>query len=255
MKRKYSIHMMSKIFGIPKSTLRYWESERLIRMNRNDENNYREYSISTMFEIIDIITYRMMNIPIKEIRSITSGTQENMRTLLEQKGEEIEVQIAQLMRTQEIIKRKQRHFEEYDKLLKEPYKKGMPKPRRLVPFIFEEKAYWEHCQDDCANFAVYMDGKTLEPCYALVAEEEITATQVLWEKEKSESTFVECILKVSFDDIRDNNIKEHLTYLHHQGMETGCIIAQLLFTANEEKCYDYYCAWIEIFPTNNYIEK
>ncbi|HAX53481.1 MAG TPA: MerR family transcriptional regulator, partial [Lachnospiraceae bacterium] len=39
MRERYNIGEISEIFQIPKPTLRYWESENLIQLNRNEEND------------------------------------------------------------------------------------------------------------------------------------------------------------------------------------------------------------------------
>ncbi|WP_138269529.1 MerR family transcriptional regulator, partial [Anaerofustis stercorihominis] len=66
MENKYNIGLISKILNIPRSTLRYWESEGLINLKRNKENDYREFDVSSIFEILDIALYRKLNISIKE---------------------------------------------------------------------------------------------------------------------------------------------------------------------------------------------
>jgi predicted transcriptional regulator len=47
MRNSFCIGEISDLLGIPKSTLRYWESEGLIDRQR-DDNNYRKYYPSSM---------------------------------------------------------------------------------------------------------------------------------------------------------------------------------------------------------------
>ncbi|MCU7378591.1 MerR family transcriptional regulator [Clostridiales Family XIII bacterium ASD5510] len=56
-----SIEQVSRIFNIPKSTLRYWEDKGLLHPIRNKENGYREYSRYAITEIEDLLTYKTMH--------------------------------------------------------------------------------------------------------------------------------------------------------------------------------------------------
>ena len=49
-----NISTVSETFGIPASTLRYWESMGLITLGRRD-NNYREYSYSSLLLATSVI--------------------------------------------------------------------------------------------------------------------------------------------------------------------------------------------------------
>ena len=59
-----NISTVSETFGIPASTLRYWESMGLITLGRRD-NNYREYSYSSLLNLSDICYLRNLGIPVK----------------------------------------------------------------------------------------------------------------------------------------------------------------------------------------------
>lgn len=62
-----NISTVSETFGIPASTLRYWESMGLISLSRR-ENNYREYTYSSLLDLSDICYLRNLGIPIKAIK-------------------------------------------------------------------------------------------------------------------------------------------------------------------------------------------
>ena len=117
MKDHFIIQEISKIFGVPKSTLRYWDQEGLIHLERNEENHYREFNITTMYDIIDIMTYRALSMSIEDIKKVETGSPDFLRLTLAEKEKELDNQIAQLIKTKEKIQRKQEHFKEYDLLL------------------------------------------------------------------------------------------------------------------------------------------
>ncbi|NTQ99747.1 MerR family DNA-binding transcriptional regulator, partial [Enterococcus faecium] len=41
MKKMYTIGQVSELFDLPKSTIRYWDKQGLIRSSRQEENDYR----------------------------------------------------------------------------------------------------------------------------------------------------------------------------------------------------------------------
>ncbi len=41
MKKMYTIGQVSELFDLPKSTIRYWDEQGLIRSSRQEENDYR----------------------------------------------------------------------------------------------------------------------------------------------------------------------------------------------------------------------
>lgn len=53
---KNYIKDISEIYGIPKSTLRYWDSEGLIHFNREPSNSYRQFDLKTIMNVGDIAT-------------------------------------------------------------------------------------------------------------------------------------------------------------------------------------------------------
>ncbi len=47
----YTIGQVSELFDLPKSTIRYWDEQGLIRSSRQEENDYR------LFDIDDILCF------------------------------------------------------------------------------------------------------------------------------------------------------------------------------------------------------
>ncbi len=48
MKKMYTIGI-SELFDLPKSTIRYWDEQGLIRSSRQEENDYRLFDIDDIF--------------------------------------------------------------------------------------------------------------------------------------------------------------------------------------------------------------
>ena len=58
MKKMYTIGQVSELFDLPKSTIRYWDEQGLIRSSRQEENDYRLFDIDDIFMLYDIVFYR-----------------------------------------------------------------------------------------------------------------------------------------------------------------------------------------------------
>ena len=69
MKDVFSIGDISKFFNIPTSTLRFWEKKGLLSP-RKEDNNYREYSLPDLMKISDIVFYKNLGIPLKDILNL-----------------------------------------------------------------------------------------------------------------------------------------------------------------------------------------
>lgn len=77
--------------GITKANIRYYEKEGLISPERNDENNYRDYSEKDVALLERIKVLRMLGVPISDIRLLNEGSVplgEVLSRRLEMLGEE-----------------------------------------------------------------------------------------------------------------------------------------------------------------------
>ena len=53
----FSLKEVSKMFDIPITTLRYWERQGLIHLQRNDGNNYKEFFFDDLSYVCDMDIY------------------------------------------------------------------------------------------------------------------------------------------------------------------------------------------------------
>lgn len=65
-----NIKDVEQITGIPKQTIRYYERQGLICPNRNEENDYREYSEEDVKSLKMIKLFRKLDIPVEEVKRI-----------------------------------------------------------------------------------------------------------------------------------------------------------------------------------------
>jgi DNA-binding transcriptional MerR regulator len=241
-KEKYNIGEVSEIFKVPKSTLRYWDAESLIQMDRNQVNDYREYSIKQILEISDIAFYRSLNIPISKLRKIFEVTLDEFDDILCDTQNDLDTQIAKLEEIKQGIRMRRNNIKEVSLLQAAPYSKCKPDFQRMVEF---EMSHFHKKNPN--DFAILMNiNENSEIQFGSIASEEDKNTDIIWEFGESKNNFIACILKVSVDNPEENNLKEHLNYINSKGYRAEKIVGRYLVTATEELRYDYYKIWMEV---------
>ena len=99
MKQKWMIGELAKMFDVSTDTLRYYEAEGLLRSHRNEANGYRQYSYDELFVLMDILLFRSLGLPVKEIQPlVTTKKLGEIKEILQQNDGLIEKQLAMLQR-------------------------------------------------------------------------------------------------------------------------------------------------------------
>ena len=70
-KKNLTIGEISEILNITPSTLRFWEKENLFHVSKKS-NHYRTYTNTDLIDIADILYYRNLGVPVKDIRAFSS---------------------------------------------------------------------------------------------------------------------------------------------------------------------------------------
>lgn len=66
----YKIGEVSRVFGIPNDTLRYYESRGIITPKRDEESGYRYYDVWDMNFLLDSLWYRSYGFPLSDVASM-----------------------------------------------------------------------------------------------------------------------------------------------------------------------------------------
>lgn len=96
MKQENYLSEIAKIFGIRASALRYWESEGLLKFERNRENNYREPTMQNMLAVYDILFLRSLSIPVDKIRTCFASSLGEISDVFEENEQTLTRRIAEL---------------------------------------------------------------------------------------------------------------------------------------------------------------
>lgn len=242
MKEKYSIGEVSEIFKVPKSTLRYWDSQKLLEMERNAINDYREYSVKQIVELSDIAFYRSINIPIEKLKRLYEINIDEFDDILQETQKDIDEQIEQLKKKRQVIIARRDKIKELKMLQAQSYTFGKPDMERMYEFdvshFYDQNPY---------NFAILISA---EDNFAVqngsIIMKGSQSDDVIWESSQSGERYVQCLLKVSPDNPECSNLLEHLEYMRRSGYEVGAIVGRYLITAMEEIRYDFYKIWMEV---------
>lgn len=82
MEKTYDIAQAARFLGVPASTLRYWEDERLIRSQRDERNGYRRYALHDLMEAGEVAFCREMGVSVGSLRGCRDFTAAQFDELL-----------------------------------------------------------------------------------------------------------------------------------------------------------------------------
>lgn len=249
MEKQFQIGQIAHFFNLPASTIRYWESEGILSTNKNADNNYREYTISDLMTLSDVIFYKNLGIPLKQIRDMEKATPSEHECLLNMKVGELKYQQQQIQRQIEKIYCHLTAINTLKQLQLHPYTKTNIDTECIISFDLIEieklKQYIENPYlysrvQHSKNFKEERRGLTIPPeqlsCYP--------ESQILWKK--SRNNYIACLLKEEIIEGFPNNLEELLFHIQKK-YHTGSIISRFLLCAQEDgKLYDFYKTFVEI---------
>ncbi len=250
MQKLYTIGEVSELLNVPRSTIRFWDEQGLIHSLRQEENNYRMFSIEDIFQIYDINFYRKLDVPIKQMKDLYGKTMEELYETIAETEQRIMREKNNLQKKhEEILARKKQLKLMIDQKNKELSVEKIPFEAIVIvesEDILDSKAYLENY----ASFGGYFDfSEGKEMIYGFCTEKEsqnIQLSKVVWQNDPDKN-YHRFLLQVEVNHTENNNIEEVKKQLTGQGYETGNVIGQYLLTnrTKEGKDYEYYQAWIE----------
>ena len=104
-KKQLSILEFSRLTGISRDNLRFYDRIGLLCPEQRGENNYRYYARSQLNSAYLISSLRLLEVGLEDIRRYSAGrTPERMLDFFAQQEERIQAEIARLRETSEIMK-------------------------------------------------------------------------------------------------------------------------------------------------------
>jgi len=101
---KWSIGEVAKLFDVSTDTLRYYEKADLLPVHKQYHNGYRYYSYEEIVLLMDILFFRNMEIPVKEIKQmITQMDIGDIKHILDRNQSVVESRIQELLKLKQSI--------------------------------------------------------------------------------------------------------------------------------------------------------
>lgn len=246
--KPYDIKNAAQHLGIAPSTLRYWEREGLVRADRNQENDYRQYSVHDLIDASEIAFYRKLGVSVKELRSYRALSVAALDNTLERTAYNIDQRIIELelMRERLIY---QRTLNDRAKTLMEA---GMcpskPAINQLSAIDYDDSRLWHLLVNEPWRYGVIIEASHPETRREAVVDAHPSPTNVIWTHDKNEeaSLALECLLLVDPDGDK-TNARELFCQAKKNGFEPSCVVGNYLLTASSDEDslrWDFYHAWI-----------
>ena len=249
MKKQFHIGEISEFFNLPASTLRHWESTGILTPKKNHENNYREYTIEDFMNLSDIIFYKSLGLPLKQIQTMEQSTPEEHSFLLHEKIDELVQQQQELQHRMQKLRNHLNAIDTLNELKSHPFTEvdidtdcivsfdlgEIKKLRQYIenPYLYSRVQHSEHIQSELRGLTIPSEQRSLFP-----------DTQVLWEK--SRHRYIACLMKEEVTEGFPNNLSQLLSQIQ-KTYRTGFIISRFLLRAKENgKLYDFYKTFVEI---------
>ncbi len=246
MKNDPLIHKIAQMLHIPKHTLLYWEKEGLLHFERDPVNRYRKATLSTIFEIDQVVHCRNMSLPIAQIRQLPQMSLSQQAELLEKAGCRLEEKIQALEQSRAYTQAHLENISEVQRLSLTPYLDETPAFSRVVAYSSQDHWNIGNTQPDLFVLVISPQSPDL---FAEGFIDDDREKECLWECSANTGIWKTFILRVRLEagQKKNNDLPNHLDRLRAMGYESKLVLARYMAEATEEGGYFlYYKAWAQI---------
>lgn len=245
MKENNPMKKIAEVFHIAPSALRYWDSEELIRFERN-ENQYRYPTIQTMMDISDVMLFRSLAVPVRVIRRVPAMNTEELGAMLDERRENLENEIERMKGIVERIRLKRRMIRALEELKTAGPQKTRARLPALRAFSFDDERTVQTYVNDPYQCAVVLHPGAGEPLYGIVAPERAGKDALLFEGDREEAAYLRGLLRIDCEDGGRHSADSFARRARELGCGPGTLVGRYLISACEGRRYDYYEAWMRL---------
>ncbi len=101
----YTIKEMADLAGLTTRALRYYDQEDILKPTRIGENGYRYYDRESLLTLQQILFFRELDVPLKEIRHLLSRTHFDLTSSLRKHQDAIQARITRYQKLMDTIQR------------------------------------------------------------------------------------------------------------------------------------------------------
>ncbi len=113
-KQQYSVGEFSRLCGVPKDTLLYYDRIGLLKPSRNPSNSYRSYSFDQLFEVSFLQQLKATGASLADIKAYESDPSiDRLETIVNESQARLDIKLAQLARAQEALRQSKILVDDY----------------------------------------------------------------------------------------------------------------------------------------------
>ena len=251
--RLYDIKDAARYLHVAPSTLRYWESQGLVRAERNSQNDYRQYALHDLIEASEIAFYRHLGVPVRDLAGYRAMSIRTLDEALGRTEDGIEQRIRELEAMRARLARQRALNATADELLREGMRPGRPGIERLTEIDYDTPAPWALLLDEPWRYAVLVSADDPASVHEAFADEPDgegpkSTGAVLWQRQPGNDarTCRSCLLKTT-PSLDDSNAAELFAASAREGLRPQMLVGTYLLTASEAEGgprWDFYRSWI-----------
>lgn len=251
MKGKFQIGEIAQFFHLPASTLRYWEDRGVITSQKNENNQYRTYTVSDLMTISDIIFYKSLGIPLKKIREMEKTTPTGQKQVFEQKMQALLDEQQQLLRRMEKLRHHIEAVQTLEALKQTVYQETDIDTDCIVSFdLIEQDKLLRYIENPYLYSRVQHSSTPQQEQRGLTVPGDFDGTlvdsQVIWRKHSSK--YIVFLMREEITENFPNDLQVHLNHIQSRH-KTGDVISRFLLCAQENgRVFDFYKTFVEILP-------
>ncbi|RVU54201.1 MerR family transcriptional regulator [Anaerosphaera multitolerans] len=239
---KKQISSVANMLDIPASKLRYWDKKGLIRFERDLENNYRVFSNQTIMDICDIIFYRDLYMPIKDIQELYSKEYFDLNELFQENKKSLLNQISKLEKSVEKIDKRIEALNTIEKLKSEGFKIEKYKLKEINHFDFENQSHVESYLENPEETIIFVSPKEGDKFkYGIFSE----YGKTIREKDSGLNLYLVGLFWVSTED-KISNLQEFIDKAKELNYIPGSLVGEYLITTGKDIKTDYYIGRMEL---------
>lgn len=249
MEETFSIGKVAEMLNIPAATIRFWEDAGLFSVKKK-QNHYRAYTPRDLVQIADIVFLRKSGVPVKQIGHLNRCSTEHYRQELQQLEYHLDEKRKQYERMYQRTKQQIGRIQEVLRLQKTF---GQPEEvpfQKIVSFDYREKEKLLQYSKNPSMYVRYFDTQDMSTeTRCIIVPPDYTGSDLYWQKENC-GIFLTFLIREQVEKDYQSDVLESVAAVQKQH-STGVLLAQYLFTAEEDGCLtDFLKGYVEIRSSN-----
>lgn len=244
---KLLINEVASLLGVEPSAIRYWERKGLLHLQRDYDNDYRYFDSKALLEVLDIVFFRKLQLPIKALTKHLTGTIDERKEILSNAKKEVEELIVKLQQADEALRFRLDCLQEIEQLQIQndfSLQQEMQFSKIESLNLLHEKHTQQYLTEP-SHFVLLFEGEKQQKIREgiIVNDKETIDKYIIWQKNETTDSIFGGLLVVNTENHRLNSLNSLRKKLSIDPAFTQ-VIAQYLSSGKEEnQSVDYYKCW------------